>query len=154
SAGKNPDFRDCLRTVVEQDLAEKIEHTTPEEFGRYVGRRKKDVLAWIDPPDKNFTARQTERMHNVWCEGAVRGNPDAYKWSIIVDAEGNEVFSTVESLANNPRTKDDDFDRRTRGQRTMHAIRDALKFAWPNLANSNLRGASGTHAQVVVLADH
>ena len=154
SAGKNQDFRDRLRTVVEQDLAEKIEHTTPEEFGRYVGRRKKDVLAWIDPPDKNFTARQTEQMHNVWCEGPVRGNPDAYKWSIIVDAEGNEVFSTVESLANNPRTKDDDFDRRTRGQRTMHAIRDALKFALANLENSNLRGASGAHAQVVVLADH
>ncbi|MDN6358273.1 MAG: HNH endonuclease [Yaniella sp.] len=156
SAGKDQNFRQRLRTVIEKDLASKIEHTTPEEFGRYVGRRKKDVLASIDPPDKNFTPRQTEAMHNVWCEGPVRGNPDAYKWSIIVDAEGNEVLSTVESLANNPRAKDedDDFDSRTRGQRSMHAIRDALKFALANIENSNLRGSSGAHSQVVVLADY
>lgn len=156
SAGKDQNFRERLQTVIEKDLASKIEHATPEEFGRYVGRRKKDVLASIDPPDKNFTPRQTEAMHNVWCEGPVRGNPDAYKWSIIVDAEGNEVLSTVESLANNPRAKDkdDDFDSRTRGQRSMHAIRDALKFALANLENSNLRGSSGAHSQVVVLADY
>src|SRR5699024_12020449 len=114
------------------------------------------VLASIDPPDKNFTPRQTGAMHNVWREGPVRGNPDASKWSIIVDAEGNEVLSTVESLANNPRATDeyDDFDSRTRGQRSMHAIRDALKFALANLENSNLRGSSCAHSQVVVLADY
>lgn len=79
AAGKDQQFRDRLRSVMEKDLAEKIEHATPEEFGRYIGRRKKDVLASIDPPNKTFTPRQTEAMHNVWCEGPVRGNPDAYK---------------------------------------------------------------------------
>lgn len=156
AAGKDHQFRAQLRTMVEKDLVEKIEHTTPEEFGRYAGRRKKDLLASIDPPDQKFSQQQTEAMHNVWCEGTVRGNPDAYKWSIIVDAEGNEVLSAVESLANNPRAKDEDneFDQRTRGQRTMHAFRDALKFALANLENTALRGASGAHTQVIVLADY
>lgn len=155
-AGKDEEYRNKLRSVVEKDLAEKIEGTTPEEFGRYVREQKKNVLASIDPPDNAFTQQQTDAMHNVWCEGPVRGNPDAYKWSIITDAEGNEVLNTVEAMANNPRAKDDDneFDKRSRGQRSMHAIRDALKFALANRDNAGFRGASGAHTQMIVLADY
>ncbi|HIW46153.1 MAG TPA: HNH endonuclease [Candidatus Yaniella excrementigallinarum] len=154
-AGKDQGYRDQLRSVIEKDLVEKIQHTTPEEFSRYVGRRKKDLLAALDPVDKQFTKRQTDAMHNVWCEGPVRGNPNAFKWSIITDAEGNETFSTIEAMANNPRAKDDDtFDSRTRGQRSMHAFRDALKFALANLEHSELRGANGAHTQMVIIGDY
>lgn len=155
-AGKDEEYRNKLRSVVEKDLAEKIEGTTPEEFGRYVREQKKNVLASIDPPDNAFTEKQTDAMHNVWCEGPVRGNPEAYKWSIITDAEGNEVLNTVEAMANNPRAKDDDneFDKRSRGQRSMHAIRDALKFALANRDSAGFRGASSAHTQMVVLSDY
>lgn len=67
-AGKDEEYRNKLRSVVEKDLAEKIEGTTPEEFGRYVREQKKNVLASIDPPDNAFTEKQTDAMHNVWCE--------------------------------------------------------------------------------------
>src|SRR5699024_4830218 len=71
------------------------------------------------------------------------------------DAEGNETFSTIEAMANNPRAKDDDtFDSRTRGQRSMHAFRDALKFALANLEHSELRGANGAHTQMVIIGDY
>src|SRR5699024_529855 len=83
---------DRLRAVIEKDLVEKIEHTTPEEFSRYVGRRKRDLLAALDPADKQFTKKQTDAMHNVWCEGPVRGNQNAHKWVMIVDAEAHEAF--------------------------------------------------------------
>lgn len=153
-AGKDEVYRDKLRSTTEQDLVKRIEKSTPEEFSRFVSRRKKDLLASIDPPGKKFTKQQTDAMHGAWCEGPVRGNPDAYKWSVITDAEGNEVMHAVESMANNPRAKDDEFDTRTRGQRSMHAIRDALKFALANRENAEFRGASGTHTQMVVLADY
>lgn len=155
AASKDEPFRNKLRSVAEKDLVEKIEHTTPEEFSRYVSRRKKDLLTSIDPPDNKFTQQQTDAMHNLWCEGPVRGNPDAHKWSLITDAEGNEIMNTVEAMANNPRAKDDDndFDSRTRGQRSMHAIRDALKFAMANRDKADFRGANG-QAQMVVLADY
>lgn len=155
TAGKDQNYRDQLQSVIEKDLVEKIEHTTPEEFSRYVGRRKKELMASLDPADKQFTKRQTDAMHNVWCEGPVRGNPNAFKWSIITDAEGNETFNTIAAMANNPRAKDDDnFDSRTRGQRSMHAFRDALKFALANLEHSELRGANGAHTQMVIVGDY
>src|SRR5699024_4638270 len=77
SAGKDQKSREQLQWVIEKDLAGKLEHTTPEEFSRYVGRRKKDLLASLDPEDRQFTKHQTDAMHNVWCEGPVRGNPNA-----------------------------------------------------------------------------
>lgn len=191
-AGKDKVFRNKLQAVVEKDLAEKIEHTTPEEFSRYVSRRKTDLLAAMDPPDKNFTQAQTEAMHNMRYEGTVRGNPNAHKWSVITDAEGNEAFKTIEALANNPRarkhalgpnrsqdpqtpiTSDDDatadtaavngdtdavtgqkpFDTRTRGQRAMHALRDAIKFAIGRIEHTKLPGAGGNHTQLIVTADY
>ena len=155
TAGKDQNYRDQLQSVIEKDLVGKIEHTTPEEFSRYVGRRKKDLLASLDPEDRQFTKHQTDAMHNVWCEGPVRGNPNAFKWSIITDAEGNETFRTIEAMVNNPRAKDDeDFDSRTRGQRSMHAFRDALKFTLANLEHSGLRGANGAHTQMVIVGDY
>ena len=157
AAGKDREYRDDLRRVIEKDLVGKIEDTSPEEFSHYVSNKKKDLLASIDPPDKKFTESQTDAMHNAWCEGTVRGNQNAYKWVIITDAEGNEAFKTIEATANNPRAKDEEeqeFDSRTRGQRSMHAFRDAIKFALANISNSDLRGASGAHTQMVVMADY
>ena len=183
-AGKDQAFRDQLRTVVEKDLAGKIEHTTPEEFSRYVSRRKTDLIAAMDPPDQQFTPAQTEAMHTMVCHGTVRGNANAYKWTVITDAEGNEVLNGIVALANNPRAKaadtdetgqtettapenadttkpqDDDpdqdtiVDRRTRGQRAMHALRDALKYVIANVHRTDLPGANGNHTQLVVLADY
>src|SRR5699024_4444221 len=132
-----------------------IEHTTPEEFSRYVGRRKKDLLASLDPEDRQFTKHQTDAMHNVWCEGPVRGNPNAFKWSIITDAEGNETFRTIEAMANNPRAKDDeDFDSRTHGHRSMLPFRDALQFTLDILEHCWLRTANGAHKQMVIVGDY
>jgi|SRR5690625_4950472 len=152
AVGKSPKLRDRLRAVIEKDLVEKIEHTTPEEFSRYVGRRKRDLLAALDPADKQFTKKQTDAMHNVWCEGPVRGNQNAHKWVMIVDAEAHEAFQTMQSVANNPRAKD--HDGRSRGQRSMHAFRDAIKLVLANLEKSQLRGATGGHTQMVVMADY
>ncbi|GAA2043252.1 hypothetical protein GCM10009720_25080 [Yaniella flava] len=157
AAGKDQEYRDNLQRLVEKDLAGRIGATSPEEFSHYVSNKKKDILASIDPADKKFTQGQTDAMHSAWCEGTVRGNQNAYKWVIITDAEGNEAFKTIEATANNPRAKDDDeqeFDSRTRGQRSMHAFRDAIKFALANLSNSDLRGANGAHTQMVVMADY
>lgn len=152
AVGKSAKFRDRLRTVVEKDLVEKIEHSTPEEFSRYTGRRKRDLLAALDSADKQFTQKQTDAMHNVWCEGPVRGNQNAHKWVMIVDAEAHEAFQTIQSVANNPRAKDQ--DGRSRGQRSMHAFRDAIKLVLANLDKSQLRGATGGHTQMVVVADY
>src|SRR5699024_10925516 len=49
---------------------------------------------------------------------------------------------------------DDNFDSRTRGQRSMHAFRAALKFALANLEHSELRGANGAHTQMVIVGDY
>lgn len=180
TAGKDRAFRDQLRQVVERDLAEKIEHTTPEEFSRYVSRRKADLIAAMDPPDGQFTSAQTEAMHTLRCEGPVRGNPNATKWDIVADAELNEALHFITAILNNPRANTDTADEtekeslpeqskqsalpadesegipdgRTRGQRAMHALRDALKFAIANLKHTNLPGTNGNHTQLVVLADY
>src|SRR5699024_7026125 len=169
TAGKDRAFRNQLQEVVENDLADKIEHTTPEEFSRYVSRRKADLIAAMDPPDQQFTTAQTEAMHNLRHVGPVRGNPGANKWELIADAELNELLSTLTSLANNPRTTSDATestdsdeesakealpDKRTRGQRTMHALRDALKFSIANLQHTDLPGTNGNHTELVVLTDY
>jgi len=173
TAGKDQTFRNRLRDVVEQDLIDKIEHTTPEEFSRYVSRRKSDLVAAMDPPDKQFTTAQTQAMHTLRCDGPVRGNPNAHKWTFITDAEGNEALHAIAALANNPRTKTTDrdsedlqpsdasevpqqgpADRRSRGQRAMHALRDALKFTLGRLEDTDLPGTGGNHTQLVVLADY
>src|SRR5699024_6652422 len=165
-AGKDQAYRDRLRTLVEKDLVEKIEHTTPEEFGRYVSARKKDLLASIDPPDQKFTQAQTEAMWDARCLGPVRGNPDALEWRLIASAEFTEAAQTLLSVVTNPRGKDrtneDDsaetqeteFDRRSTGHKRMQAFGDALKFALANLDKAEFRGASGAHAQMLVLADY
>lgn len=165
-AGKDQAYRDRLRTLVEKDLVEKIEHTTPEEFGRYVSARKKDLLASIDPPDQKFTQAQTEAMWDARCLGPVRGNPDAHEWRLIASAEFTEIAQTLLSVITNPRGKDrtseDDhaeteeteFDRRSTGHKRMQAFGDALKFALANLDKAEFRGASGAHAQMLVLADY
>src|SRR5699024_601192 len=80
AAGKDPAFRTKLRGVIEKDFAEKIEHTTPEEFSRYVSQRKKDVLASIDPADQQFTQTQTDAMYDVKRIGPVRGNKNAIEY--------------------------------------------------------------------------
>src|SRR5699024_1698385 len=90
AAGNDYDSRTQLRTLVEKDFAEKIEGTTPEEFSRYVSQRKRDLLASLDPPDKQFSSRQTDAMHNVRRIGPVRGNANAIEYSVIFDAEGDE----------------------------------------------------------------
>jgi len=177
TAGKDRDFRNRLQDVVEQDLADKIENTTPEEFSRYASRRKADLIAAMDPPDRHFTNAQTQAMHTMVSNGPVRGNPNAHKWTIITDAEGNEALHTIAALANNPRTKSTDKDEksaqaneapesdgtgktnevadgRTRGQRAMHALRDIVKFGIANLQHTDLRGANGSHTQLIVLADY
>ena len=121
-AGKDQGYRDQLRSVIEKISSKNPAHHT-RRIQSLCGSAQEDLLAALDPVDKQFTKRQTDAMHNVWCEGPVRGNPNAFKWSIITDAEGNETFSTIEAMANNPRAKDDDtFDSRTRGQRSMHAF--------------------------------
>src|SRR5690625_466864 len=192
-AGKDQAFRDKLQAVVERDLVDRIEHTTPEEFSRYASRRKADVLASMDPPDKVFTQAQTDAMHDMRYEGTVRGNQFAHKWSIITDAEGNEELKTIGALANNPRLKRPDLDpdaksqpsttpngtvtstsepnhsnsddvddegsetpvdSRTRGQRAMQALRDAVKFALGRIEHTNLPGAGGNHTQLIVVADY
>jgi len=170
TAGKDQAFRKRLRDVTEQDLIDKIEHTTPEEFSRYVSRRKSDLIAAMDPPDNQFTTAQTQAMHTLRCDGPVRGNPNAHKWTFITDAEGNEALHAIAALANNPRTKSTDSDaeepqtsevceqrpadRRSRGQRAMHALRDALKFTLGRLEDTDLPGTGGNHTQLVVLADY
>src|SRR5699024_12260810 len=87
TAGKDRAFRNQLQEVVENDLADKIEHTTPEEFSRYVSRRKADLIAAMDPPDQQFTTAQTEAKIGRAHVGPVRGNPGANKWELIADAE-------------------------------------------------------------------
>jgi hypothetical protein len=169
TAGKDRAFRNQLQEVVESDLADKIEHTTPEEFSRYVSRRKADLIAAMDPPAQQFTTAQTEAMHNLRHVGPVRGNPGANKWELVADAELNELLSTLASFANNPRTNSDFTeptdseeesaddalpDKRTRGQRTMHALRDALKFSVANLQHTDLPGTNGNHTELVVLTDY
>lgn len=155
AAGKDEEFRAKLRNVIEKDFAEKIEQTTPEEFSRYVGQRKKDLLASIDPPDKQFTPRQTEAMHDVRRIGLVRGNKNAVEWRLITDAEGDERLQTLLAAALNPRGKDDgSFETRSRGQRRMHVLRDALSFVLANFDKAGFRGASGAHTQMLVITDY
>ncbi|GAA4473878.1 hypothetical protein GCM10023190_06900 [Enteractinococcus fodinae] len=155
AAGKDEAFRTKLRKVIEKDFAEKIEHTTPEEFSRYVGQRKKDLLASIDPSDKQFTARQTEAMHDVRRIGLVRGNKNAVEWRLITDAEGDERLQTLLAAALNPRGKNDgSFETRSRGQRRMHVLRDALSFVLANFDKAGFRGASGAHTQMLVITDY
>jgi hypothetical protein len=157
AAGKDEAYRRQLRRLIERDLAEKIEDTTPEEFSRYVGQRKKDLLTSIDPPDKQFTQRQTEAMHDVRRVGPVRGNKNAIEYRMITDAEGDELLQTLLTAATNPRGKDDadeGFETRSRGQRRMHVLRDGLKFVLANFDKAGFRGASGAHTQMMVLTDY
>lgn len=157
TAGKDEAYRAKLQRVIEHDLAEKIEHTTPEEFSRYVSQRKKDLLASIDPPDKDFSQRQSDAMYDVRRVGPVRGNKNAVEYRMITDAEGDELLQTLLTAATNPRGKDDDdaeFETRSRGHRRMHAFRDALKFVLANFDKTGFRGASGSHTQMVVMTDY
>lgn len=157
AAGKDAAYRDALRTLIEKDLAEKIEHTTPEEFSRYVGQRKKDLLASLDPPDHNFTQQHTDAMYEVHRVGPVRGNNNAIEYRVVTDAEGDETLQTLLTAALNPRGKDDAeaaLDTRSRGHRRMHALRDAMKFVLANYDKTGFRGASGAHTQLLVLLDY
>lgn len=156
AAGKDDQYREKLRKLVDKDLAEKIEHTTCEEFSRYVGQRKNDLLASIDPADKNFRQQHTEAMHDVRRVGPVRGNKNAIEYRLIVDAEGDEATQTLISTLTNPRGKGDDeaFERRSAGQRRMHALRDIIKFGLANLDKTGFRGASGAHTQMTVITDY
>ena len=157
AAGKDDAFRTKLRRVIEKDLAEKIEHTTPEEFSRYVSQRKKDLLAALDPPDGKFTQAQTDAMYDIRRLGPVRGNQNAIGYEMIVDAECDEILQTYLMGRTNPRGKDDhdtEFDSRSRGHRRMGALCDALKFVTANLDKTGFRGASGAHAQMLVMIDY
>ena len=153
ASGKDQDFRTKLRILVQKDFAEKIEATTPEEFSRYVSQRKRDLLASLDPPDKQFSPRQTDAMHNVRRIGPVRGNVNAIEYRIIFDAEGDEIAQTLLAALTNPRGKGGD-ETRSSGQQRMHALRDVLKFALANLDKTGFRGASGAHAQMLVITDY
>lgn len=144
AAGKDLADRAKLRTLIEKDLAKNIEHTTPEEFSRYVGGLKKNLLASIDPPDEQFTQQHTNSMHDVRRLGPVRGNKNAIGYHLVLDAEGDEALQTALSAITNPRGKGDDetFESRNTAQRRMHALRDLLKFGLANLDKSEFRGAS------------
>ena len=157
AAGKDDAYRAKLLKVIEEDLAEKIDQTTPEEFSRYVGQRKRDLLASLDPPDKKFTKRQTEAMHDVRRIGPVRGNKNAVEWRVIADAETDEQIQTVLAAGSNPRGKDDtdsEFETRNRGQRRLHVLRGALSFVLANFDKTGFRGASGAHTQMLVITDY
>lgn len=157
AAGKDAAFRAKLREVIEKDLAQKIEHTTPEEFSRYVGQRKKDLLASIDPPDQGFTQAHTDTMYQVHRVGPVRGNKNAIEYRLVTDAEGDESLQTLLTAATNPRGKDEHdtaFDTRSRGHRRMHALRDAIKFVLANYDKTGFRSASGAHTQMLVVTDY
>ena len=154
AAGKDQDFRTKLRTLVEKDFAEKIEATTPEEFSRYVSQRKRDLLASFDPPDKQFSPRQTDAMHTVRRIGPLRGNANAIEYRVIFDAEGDEIAQTLLAALTNPRGKGGGVETRSSGQQRMHALRDVLKFALANLDKTGFRGASGAHAQMLVITDY
>ena len=156
-AGKDAAFRAKLRQVAEKDLAEKIEHTTPEEFSRYVSQRKKDLLTSLDPPDGKFTQAQTDAMYDIRRTGPVRGNKNAIGYEMVVDAECDEILQTYLMGRTNPRGKDEedtDFETRSRGHRKMVALRDGLKFVTANLDKTGFRGASGAHTQMLVLIDY
>ena len=157
AAGKDDAYRAQLLKVIEKDLAEKIDQTTPEEFSRYVGQRKRDLLASLDPPDKKFTKRQTEAMHDVRRIGPVRGNKNAVEWRVIADAETDEQIQTVLAAGSNRRGKDDtdsEFETRNRGQRRLHVLRGALSFVLANFDKTGFRGASGAHTQMLVITDY
>src|SRR5690625_3019456 len=152
AAGKDAAFRAKLREVIEKDLAQKIEHTTPEEFSRYVGQRKKDLFASIDPPDQGFTQAHTDTMYQVHRMGPVRGNKNAIEYRLVTDAEGDESLQTLLTAATNPRGKDEHdtaFDTRSRGHRRMHALRDAIKFVLANYDKTGCRSDSGAHTQML-----
>ena len=156
AAGKDDQYREKLRKLVDKDLAEKIEHTTCEEFSRYVGQRKNDLLASVDPDDQNFRQQHTEAMHDVRRVGPVRGNKNAIEYRLTLDAEGDEATQTLLATLTNPRGKGDDeaFERRSAGQRRMHALRDVIKFGLANLEKAGFRGASGAHTQMTVITDY
>lgn len=155
AAGKDTAFRDKLRTLVQKDFTEKIEHTTPEEFSRYVSQRKKDLLASVDPPDNKFTQQQTDAMHDVRRIGLVRGNKNAVEYRVILDAEGDEATQALlYAMMNPPAQGNDDFETRGTGQRRMHALRDVVKFALADMDKAGFRGASGAHAQMTVITDY
>src|SRR5690625_2514992 len=157
AAGKDEAYRTKLRRLIERDLAEKIGDTTPEEFSRYVGQRKKDLLASIDPPDQGFTQAHTDTMYQVHRVGPVRGNKNAIEYRLVTDAEGDESLQTLLTAATNPRGKDEHdtaFDTRSRGHRRMHALRDAIKFVLANYDKTGFRSASGAHTQMLVVTDY
>ncbi|NWN88599.1 MAG: HNH endonuclease [Micrococcaceae bacterium] len=156
TAGKDEAYRAKLRTVIEKDLATKIESTTPEEFSRFVGERKRQAMASLDPADHNFSQQQTDAMYDVRRVGPVRGNKNAIEYKVIMDAEGDEATQTMLYALTNPRGKDDDaeFETRSKGHRRMHALRDLIKFGMANLDKSGFRGASGAHTQMLVITDY
>ena len=157
AAGKDATFREKLRRVIEQDLVQKIEQTTPEEFSRYVSQRKKDLLSSMDPPDGKFSQRHTESMYDIRRTGPVRGNKQAIGYEMVVDPECDEIIQTYLMARTNPRgkdTEDQEFETRSRGHRKMVALRDALKFVTANLDKTGFRGASGAHTQMLVMIDY
>ena len=156
TAGKDEAYRAKLRTLIEKDLAKRIESTTPEEFSRFVGERKKQALASLDPTDHNFSQQQSYAMYDVRRVGPVRGNKNAIEYKVIMDAEGDEATQTMLYALTNPRGKDDDagFETRSKGHRRMHALRDLIKFGMANLDKSGFRGASGAHTQMLVITDY
>src|SRR5699024_9833918 len=62
TAGKEQNYRDQLQSVIEKDLAGKIEQTTTEEFSSYVGRRKIDLMTSLDSEDRQFNKHQTDAI--------------------------------------------------------------------------------------------
>src|SRR5699024_6405824 len=142
-----------LRTLVEKEFAEKIKGTTPAEFSRYVSQRKRDLQASRSPPDKQFSSRQTDAIHNVRRIEPMRDKANNSEYSEINNAAGDEIAQTLLATLTNPRGKGD-ADARSGGQRRMHALRDVLKFALANLDKTGFRGASGAHAQMLVITDY
>src|SRR5699024_12073634 len=108
------------------------EDNTPDKVILYVSQRKRYLHASRDLPYKHISSRQTDAMHNVRRIGPVRGNANAIEYSVIFDAEGDEIAQTLLATLTNPRGKGD-ADARSGGQRRMHALRDVLKFALANL---------------------
>ena len=95
-------------------------------------------------------------MHDVRRVGPVRGNKNAIEYRLTLDAEGDEATQTLFATLTNPRGKGDDeeFERRSAGQRRMHALRDVIKFSLANLDKAGFRGASGAHTQMTVITDY
>src|SRR5699024_11972953 len=129
---------------------------TWREFSRYLPQRTDGLLASGGPDQLNVRQQRAEAMPDVRRVGPVRGNKNALAYRLTLDAEGDEATQTLLATLTNPRGKgdDDEFERRSAGQRRMHALRDVIKFSLANLDKAGFRGASGAHTQMTVITDY